>query len=513
MNQTHILNVLVVDDELPIRQELSMFDWSSLGAALIGEAKNGEEAYYMCRSYQPDVIITDITMPLMDGIELLRRLKHEYPYIQVIILTCHSDFEYARQALEYGAVGYIPKTSMGKNEILQSIEKARTILKKEFSYKKNEIELRRLELSKLFRKMVFEGYDAVKESFDKISCYGIDINFPTHLICMCIEHCPKDWIFLEKIIGSCLSKVEDKYIKWFPSDVGEYIIYMNDIHEDNDHLKQHMEKIYAAIVNEIKKAGYYTENGVHVYTIIGEKVHNEHEYPNSYNIIKKWKSYSFYDWESWVFAGSPPCMEHLCNCNVNEIEKEIRKNWLDYDRLTRLVRGEFTEWVLKYNPPPEELKDYIIKLIDQLEQKTRIVEIDDEFIKRIMEANRFTQLIDILLHHIKNKYSARNKQHPYVRLAIKVISEKLKEPITLASVAWEAGTTPQYLSRIFIKENGETFNEYLTRKRMEKAFELLKNSDLKIYEIAEKVGIPNYRYFSVVFKDWTGVTPKEYRKQ
>ena len=104
-----ILNVLIVEDEKPIREDLALFPWDECGAMLIGEAANGREALESCSDVVPDVIVTDITMPHMDGLELMERVQERYPDTEFIVLTCHEDFEYAQKALRLGAVDYVQR--------------------------------------------------------------------------------------------------------------------------------------------------------------------------------------------------------------------------------------------------------------------------------------------------------------------------------------------------------------------------------------------------------------------
>jgi two-component system response regulator YesN len=97
-------------------------------------------------------------------------------------------------------------------------------------------------------------------------------------------------------------------------------------------------------------------------------------------------------------------------------------------------------------------------------------------------------------------------------LAVQWIKDHLKEPISLPIIAEQVGLSPHYISKLFREETGSTVNQYITRLRMEKAIELLRHSNKKVYEIAEEVGIPSYRYFTVTFRNWTGVSPTDYKR-
>lgn len=125
------LSVLIVDDELPLRQELRTFPWESYDAVWAGEAADGLEALRFCGEHRPDIVVTDITMPRMGGLELLREIKHTYPSTQVILLTCHRDFEYAREAVQFMALEYLVKVTFEENEMARALEKARALLERE----------------------------------------------------------------------------------------------------------------------------------------------------------------------------------------------------------------------------------------------------------------------------------------------------------------------------------------------------------------------------------------------
>lgn len=147
MSQVQPLTVLIVDDELPLREELRSLPWSDFGAELVGEAEHGEEALIACDRLLPDVVITDITMPVMDGFELFRALKSKHPLTQVILLTCHSEFHFAREALTLGALEYLVKMSFGDKELGQALDKAREAIRRERNARMSERSRWRWELS------------------------------------------------------------------------------------------------------------------------------------------------------------------------------------------------------------------------------------------------------------------------------------------------------------------------------------------------------------------------------
>ncbi|MCD9023775.1 response regulator transcription factor [Cohnella silvisoli] len=116
--------VMIVDDEVPIRESLRMFPWVQYGFDLVGEARHGEEALEISGRLKPAIVVTDIVMPIMDGLRLTRLLKERQPELQVILLTCHSEFDYAREALALGASDYLVKGAFRDQDLLEALNKA-----------------------------------------------------------------------------------------------------------------------------------------------------------------------------------------------------------------------------------------------------------------------------------------------------------------------------------------------------------------------------------------------------
>jgi two-component system response regulator YesN len=125
------LKVLIVDDELPVREELAAFEWESHGAELAGICKDGEEALVFCENTPLDIVISDITMPSVDGFSLFTSLKRFYPHIQLIVLTCHKNFDYAQQMLQLGVLDYLVKVNMKDEDLVRLLDKARKAIEQD----------------------------------------------------------------------------------------------------------------------------------------------------------------------------------------------------------------------------------------------------------------------------------------------------------------------------------------------------------------------------------------------
>lgn len=120
-----LTKVIIADDEVPIREQLRLFDWETHGYELAGEARHGQEALELCERLQPGIVVTDIVMPVMDGLRLARLLRDRQPALPVILLTSHREFDYARQALALGVSDYLLKGTFRDGELLAALDKAK----------------------------------------------------------------------------------------------------------------------------------------------------------------------------------------------------------------------------------------------------------------------------------------------------------------------------------------------------------------------------------------------------
>jgi YesN/AraC family two-component response regulator len=126
-----IMRVLVADDEAPFREELASINWCDYGCEFVGAASNGQEALMMCIEFIPHIIITDITMPVMDGLDVLKQVHYSFPQVKTVLLTCHEDFSFVKEAIALGAVDYILKRDLCTQEILRVINKCRNLIEQE----------------------------------------------------------------------------------------------------------------------------------------------------------------------------------------------------------------------------------------------------------------------------------------------------------------------------------------------------------------------------------------------
>lgn len=507
-----LLSVLIVDDELPIRQELKMFDWEQWGTVLIGEAENGVEALQMCREYTPDIVITDITMPRMDGLTLFRKLKEEFPCTQVIILTCHSDFDYAREALKLGAIDYITKVMVEEEELARALKKARKEIDRELYHLKGAEEALRYEQARIIRKILYgkDNNDKIIELLNELKKQGLNINFPLRLVNLSILVDSQDWLFIRQEISSFLSNYRTD-LQWVLTGIGQYLLFFDKKKDHQEYLETKLNEVLQYLKEKIDNQLSFIQNEIYTYGVIGNIIKQPVDFKENYKKIQKWRNMSFYDDETSIYFGIPWVVESLSRKEIKQVESKMREVYLKKEKLIEFIKNNFTNWAIDRLPPLPELKNLVLEWRGEWYRKLRFGGYIEDFSKQITQARTLSEMISIIMLDLN---AEKNERHyrPEVRKARNIVLEKYNEPITLSSIAEEVGLCSNYLSRLFTEEVGESFNDMITRLRLEKACDLLKNTNLKIYEVAEEVGISSYRYFSVLFKNNIGVTPSQYRK-
>ncbi|GAA4861870.1 hypothetical protein GCM10023310_46580 [Paenibacillus vulneris] len=525
MHPSQLLTVLVVDDELPLREELRLFPWHNSLAELVGEAENGEEAMELCRKLRPDVVITDITMPVMDGMDLFRRIKQEFPLTQVVLLTCHSDFAYAKEALKLGALEYLIKVSLLDTELEHVLNKAREAIQREYNYRRNEIDRQRWELTRLLSstgkepKRV-EAIDAILKSWGVL--------WPIRIIRLHVSVRPQEEMFAHHELQSLLSEREltddrdNPCWRWITLGPTDYIWIQRAAPETGTTIllstRQWLERLQSAID---VRASYLSE-AVSLYAVIGPSISSAVDLLSAIELTKLPAAAVFYDTGGAVYEMSAASGTIRPSIRRSAVDGTL-SNALNFEMLTELMRqtaadkalliefcqGRLTEWVNQVRPEPAGLKSWLIS-----NRKEWMGERDNaqqqELIQKLQASRTASELLSMVIREVENR--GKLKYRKEVAQAIQLISNHIAEPITLTWAAERVGLSSFYLSRLFREEVGESFNEYVTMKRIDKAIHLLQTTSLKVYEVAEQVGIPSYRYFSVLFRSRTGVSPTEYKK-
>lgn len=507
------MNVLIVDDELPLRQELRMFPWEDCDAVLIGEASNGEEALRICEAFVPDVVITDITMPIMDGITLIRELKKRYPIIQIILLTCHSEFNYVQEALRIGALEYILKATIDEEEMKRALDKVKqAVIKERKSLVNEKSELRQLQAA-LFAKLL-QGHPLQYADWSTIQLDG-----QTAYVLVRFMFDAPDSVYLaarpqmEQIFSSMESSAN--CITWLTVRKQEYFVMMTLSEKEITSLLPSIEGPILQLTSLITDEASLVEHKHRVQVVISEPFASSDELVQSIEHTTRWREALFYDSveENLVYYGHPQPLQAMSEIHIKEMTELLRKAAWNSESLVDCMKQTFFNWCMFQRVQPEQLKQYLLGwLIEWIKQQGggEMIFLN---ISAMLEVKSLSQLLHIICGSIVEIENVKSRSRHEIRSAIQWIKDNMKLPISLPIIADQVGLSPQYISRLFREETGTSVTQYITQVRMEKAVELLKQTNMKVYEIAEEVGIPSYRYFTVMFRNWTGVSPTDYKRK
>lgn len=520
-------SVFIVDDEVIVREGIrSKIDWDNLPFTFAGEASDGELALSMIQEIKPDILITDIKMPFMDGLELAKAVKKMQPWIRIIILSGHDEFDYAKKAISIGVEDYILKP-FTSDDLLSSMNKIAVMLdnkKKEMSdiaRLKSEIEESSDLLREKFLSDLILGSFNSSDAIEKASELSISLLSRKYLVTISELHSESNSIDDLITAKSCLltaTSGNSDIIGFFISPFS----YVSIFKGNQDEAMEEQAYSYAdAIQHAVSKNTSCT-----VVTTIGTPVDRTalitKSYQDANQIMGLCKDFSknriigsqdvdTSSDKSFSFVQADPLMDRLKYATINELD-DIIDQYLkllgeDTFQFSVMASYLFIDVVMAASKLVEEAGGNIKNVIPDVLTHT--------FIAHAVE-NRSTFITQIryVLEAVL-KFRDSNLQGRYndvILRAKKYIDENYANPdICLHSVAEEVHFSPNHFSTIFSQECGITFIEYLTSVRVDQAKLLLANSQKRSSDIAYEIGFNDPHYFSYIFKKVTGFTPRDYR--
>lgn len=469
-----MIKVLVVEDEIRIREGIVHLI-HKIGAPfiIVGQASNGEEGLNMAKNLLPDLIISDIRMEKLSGLQMVEYIRLAGIETIVILLTAYSDFEYARKAIKIGVYEYLLKP-VDYIEFTQLLDRVRT----EILQKRQE----------LFTKKVFHFLTSETQeiSFDE-STYFSQIHY---------DSLPSKEVLtsLKRILGK------------EPLQIGRDIYFSLAISEYVDS-ELIIEKIRQKMILNSSKHHFCIGYKLCVENQIMKKTYLESIMEQG--IIYESDRVLTDIVERKLIRQSSGKLFHKIKKQMELISKKNDIQFNDIEKIMNDIYDNCNQFSIF------QIKDLFTQLVFQYKKENRIdSEIFGTTMSSIQKALLFIDLQEAIsmfcLSLIKNENQFAAIPLPINR-AIEIVSKRYSDGVTLENIADEIGVTKEYLSAQFHHVMGRTFTEYIREYRMTIAKQLLLETDLKIYEIASKVGINDSKYFSSIFKQLTGVTPKDYK--
>ena len=534
-----MIKVLIVDDEYLIRIGIkSTIQWEENGFMIVGDASNGEEAIKLYHEFQPDIVITDIKMPKMDGLRLTKCLKEINPELKVIILSSHNDFIYAKEAMTLGASDYILKATMEPSEILntligikQKIERDKEETKKMNSLRNDLEEHKKNIKHKAFHDFLKGKIGATQKSLEHLR--SVDINFPYSdfvVVCGRIDDFEEQYRKVDPLTKRLL---RDSILNIFHSKMNE--AYRGEVEELLD-------GVFACILS-VNKAKYACEDAGLLYsTAVQEAVKSYtrvtisisiSEGIDEFNNMLKGIETTLFNLRYKVFFGRN-CLipfnkivqskikdkKYIISCEEDKIRYAILNG--KYEVAEQIVTDIFDK--VCEDTCSFTLLNYIctqfISILNRIsievgfsrEKEKTYFSVDEPMgLESVIEIEKwFQNQFKLLSQSIGvNQCNCGNS---LIREAMKYIRNEYMNNITLGDVAEHVNISRIYFCQLFKQETGENFSDFLNKVRIEKAKQYLSDYDLKTYEVAEKVGYQDSGYFARMFKKNVGKTPSEFQK-
>lgn len=523
-----MFKVLLTDDDIMILEGLMrLIPWQVLGLTVVGTAKEGYSALELIEREKPDILVADIAMPSLSGLELARRARKILPDLMIIFLTGHEDFSYAKQAIEIHAEDYILKpvnyTVLSEklkaccNVLAQRYEKRIKDHKLNHSVKhvKNDILLRWLQgnssfdiipeiIKDRFPNYTDNVYRVVLLEWDDAACffYKDDLKDGTgknsKLFCMQMEMlgdqsvwygqkshsiqsdgvvCILDSRMLEKLF-SLLQEFHCGKDPGFAIAIGPETPF----HKLPDSYTMAQGTMVLKLFNTPGQALFFDETRLQ-----SNHLHKK----NLDNMLES---------VLMAIAGSKPEMAKTALKSLAAFLKELG-NDRSLKSIAVYVLVKLDEFVHTLGDGLVELLSWNIDLYEEM--------------AGIEHENELVEWAGKVFSSVSNSLNnrRRGRKNSLIEKAEKYIEGHLEEEFALKDVAESLMLSPNYLGFLFKEECGETFSDYVSRKRMERARDLLDDSNLKIYEIADRLGYKSMTYFHSRFKEFFGISPGDYRKK
>lgn len=524
--------LLLVDDEPFMLSYLrDCVPWKSMNVEIVASASNGEDAIEKTREYHPDLIITDIVMPNMHGLEFIKNIYGQYKSTKIIILSGHQNFEFAREALLYGVIDYIVKPSL-VSDIVTSVSKAIAAIEQERAEKENyrtilsDLQHSLPDITRSFLEILLK--EPVPDLTKQLREKGAILGFP-------VENCR--YLCFQLVFDGLLPNKDSdaprreterllRMLKELPC-VSHVLLTHQRFHSSLGILdctganEAFVQKFFAntfmsslppqmSVTACLSAPFDHLENASSAFqqiqlTLNSRTCSLESRFlpigkpePSRENTCKLLPIDSFLT--ALRASSSSECSRLIHswietaiqkNVSMHSLRRELRSFLIDLDTLLASIKAGLSPllWELGLTEaelPQEESLIRLEKLLNLLSQK---------IIARLSDCKSASY-------------------PPVIFLACQYIEEHYQEKITVADLASQLYLTPNYLSSLFKKHTGSSISEYITMCRIRRAKELMAESaDIKTYEVADLVGYNDYEHFRKVFKKYVGINPARYRSE
>jgi len=526
-------SIVIIEDDYIVRKSLAeSINWDEHGFVVKGIAEDGEKGLDLINKYRPDIVLSDIKMPFVGGIEIARYIRDTYPESRVVLLTGYDEFEFIQEALRLRVFDYVMKP-VEDEYLIKVLKNAAEDINNQLRLKKQLDESMPV-LRQQFLSGLITGRMKSEDIQNELQFHGIQ--FEEGWFCVYTikvdgyQESPQnknlsEYNILKLNIKNTLSKILEEPYKGLIFDTGiRLVVIIRFTESDEDLLLEESIEAGEMMLEEISCKLKTT-----ITIGVGKVYFGYENIPVSYEESRAALEYRHIFGKGQIL--------HIEDTGFPTIGGVMEFKGRDRDIAMKVKLGLAGEAISIIDGIEKELisKDYVsldyLKLVaieitfnifKELENSTYSEAVRDiNFFTMYSEINETETIneIFIIVKNMINRFasfvnSQREKlQKSITEEAVKYVEENYsKENLSLKEISNHVHINPTYFSMIFKKEKGINFSDFLLEYRMKKAMEIIRNSDKKVYEVGEEVGYSNSQYFSVCFKKFTGMSPLEYRK-
>ena len=501
------MKILIADDEDYTREGLvEHIDWDKFGIKEVVQARNGNEAKNIAMWYQPDIVLTDIKMPKLDGISFANELEKINPLCMLIFMSGYMEIDYLKSAIKLSAVDFIEKP-INLIDVENALEKAINSIQERRNLKVIKEDRKELLQQKVANILISKDFD-----YNMIKRMCSEINFPINRSYCCIilgDHNRSS--NAEEVVNSFVDSYDQKKIQVIGNCIGDYR--------------------YSFIVAFVSKERYRINSILQIFLTknigysvgIGIDTNNIRGIYNSYQTAQIAYNYSFYDEENRMFYIDEKVMEqkNLQPGLYGEFISLLKENpynlkeWVD-NIFNNLKKDRYYR--------KEQVQALIVSMIEAIIQENVEIANENSYLKDsgniellIHKCGRLSEIREIIfdiLTKLENKCEEQSQYSRLIKGVINYVGENYKEAdLSVGQIADYFHFSSAYLSVLFKQEMKVPLKQYISNYRISKAKQLLEDEFNKVTEIAIMCGYANSNYFAKVFKEITGMTPIEYREE
>ncbi|MCZ8516855.1 response regulator [Paenibacillus filicis] len=531
-----MLQLLLVDDEMSIVETLAAtIPWREIGIGTVHKAYSASEALDLVNMHPVDIVITDIRMPGMDGLELARHIYMHWKHMKCLLLTAHADFAYAQAAIKNNICDYLVKP-VSDSELIERVasvvQTIRAERESDDAYRR-AVNAMRDHLPRLRGELLHDLLQGKRFSSEKwaeqIRLLEIPVRLNDRLVMLMVRFKdqfsdldPYDMSLMEfAIVNMAQETLEEYFHVWSCKDLHDYLV-LALIPKSSEELQYHANRLSHQLQRNIEhflkrrvsvllgQWGAFPDDVAKLYSnmllIFGKRLGNEKDLPvyimDDSEVTEVRTLFSLYE---------PPMLMHLMEAGhwdaaeqkISEILKELEADWAESsEHRMEAFFSFFSAFSYIAHKNGRKLADWI----------------EDDYARgKEMQPAKTVKHLSSWVWSVYHKFKqqavseTRSARMVAVKEAQKFVLSHLSGDLSLQTISEHLQMHPAYLSRLYKLETGDNLSDYITRLKMEKSQQLLKHSTHKIYEVAIEVGYQNPHYFIKLFKKHYGLTPQEYR--